>query len=371
MSRSSPRRTASITSTCSQASSPAPRARSISRVDIGSIVRLAQLGDYVVAFAIRAVCELGVADHFGGGSRSVEQLAASVGAHPGALYRLLRTLAFKGLFSETGPGWYELTPMGHLLRSDHPLSMRAALPLLAPDLDAWAHLDHSIRTGGAAFEHVSGMSYYRYLRTHPLMSRRVDSSIESVNRVVTRTLVRACDWSRYGTLADIGGGNGSFLAGVLARHRDLHAILFDLPHVTEHAGEVLREAGVAERCEIIAGDYFAGVPQADAYVLKTVLHDWDDSRAIAILRNIVAVMPKDGRVLLLEALLSPDNAFDVGKLMDINSLVLAGGPDRRVEDYESLLQSAGLELLEVRRTSHALSILIAARMRGSASPDPR
>ena len=341
----------------------------MSRVDIGSIVRLAQLGDYVVPFAIRAVCELGVADHFGGGSRSVQQLAASVGAHPETLFRVLRALTFKGLFAETRPGWYELTSLGDLLRSDHPFSMRAALPLLAADLDAWAHLDHSVRTGGAAFEHVYGMSYYRYLRDHPLTSRRVDASLESLNRVVTRTLVGACDWSRYATLADIGGGNGSFLAGVLARHPDLYAILFDLPHVAEHAGEVLRAAGVAERCQIVAGDYFAGVPRADAYVLKTVLHDWDDSRAVAILRNIAAVMPENGHVLLLEALLSPDNTFDLGKLMDINSLVLAGGPDRRAEDYESLLQSAGLELLEVRRTSHALSIIVGGRIRGSASPD--
>jgi hypothetical protein len=319
---------------------------------VKSILRVQELADYIVPFAIRAVCDLGVADHLAEGPRPVEELAAATGAHAPSLHRTLRALACKGIFAEVEPGSFALTPLAELLRSDHPLSLRDAYPLLPADVTAWAHFDHTVETGEPAFDRVHGRPYYDYLADHPDESRRFDGSVHAQNRLVLRTVLSAYDWGGLGTIVDVAGGDGAFLARLLARHPPLRGVLFDLPHVVARAPAVLERAGVADRCEVVSGSFFDGVPEGgDTYLLKTILHDWDDEAAEAILANVRAAAGRDARLILLEALLEQGDDFHIGKLLDLHSLVLVGGPDRSRDDFERLLARTGFELTGVTSTA--------------------
>jgi SAM-dependent methyltransferase len=323
-----------------------------------AILRLQELADYIVPFALRSACELGVADELRGGPRPVAEVAAAVGADADALHRVLRALAAKGVFAEAEPGRWTLTPLAELLRSDHPLSLRDTFfPLLPADVRAWARFHYTLRTGRPAFDHVHGRSFYDHLAEHSDDARRVDASVRAQNRLVLRTLLSGYDWGSCGTVVDVGGGTGSFLAGLLVRFRALRGVLLDAPHVAERAPAVLAQAGVEERCEVVAGDFFASVPaRADTYLLKTILHDWPDDRALQILSAVRAACRPDSRLVVLEALLPPGDAFHLGKLVDLNSLVLAGGPDRDRAELEDLLRLGGFEVVRAVPTT-TLAIL--------------
>jgi hypothetical protein len=172
---------------------------------------------------------------------------------------------------------------------------------------------------------------------------------------------RIYDWNRFSLLVDVGGGNGSFLAGILARHTNMRGIVFDQAHVVDKAPPVLARARVENRCWIVAGSFFDRLPgPADGYLLKTILHDWNDQQALAILRAVRRAIPANGRLLVIEALLSPGNGYDIGKLLDLNSFVLAGGLDRTEEDFALLLNASNFQLERVVRTTNALALMIAA-----------
>ncbi|GAA1766820.1 methyltransferase [Luedemannella helvata] len=222
---------------------------------------------------------------------------------------------------------------------------------------AWSEFEHTLRTGESAFEHVFGTDYYAYLAARPDDSGRVDASVRAQNRHVLRTVLHAYPWGALGTVVDVGGGNGAFLAGLLTRFRQLRGTLLDQPHVLAGAPPVLAAAGVEDRCELVAGSFFDEVPAgAGGYVLKTILHDWDDGRALAVLTAVRAAMRPDSRLIVLEALLPPGDTYHVGKLLDLHSLVLVAGPDRDETDLRALLDRAGLRVSDVRPTD-TLAIL--------------
>lgn len=334
------------------------------RHDLVSLMRLTRLAEFVVPMAVRAAAELRLADHLTA-PRTVAELALATGANEAALRRLLRCLAANGVFAEIEPGLFAMTPMAELLKGSHSLSLRDAFPLVPADLQAWAHAGHAIRTGDSAFAFRHGEGYWEHMRGDAETSRRVDASVQSSNRLVIRMFERLYEWDRIARIVDVGGGNGSFLAGLLARYGRMRGVLFDQAHVVRDAARVLAEAGVAARCEIIAGSFFESVPAGgDAYLLKTILHDWRDEEALAILRAIAAVIPPQGRLLVIEALLAPGNEYDVGKLLDVNSLVLAGGLDRTAAEYAGLFRAAGFRLQRVIRTSNALALIEALPMDG-------
>jgi hypothetical protein len=322
-----------------------------------AVLAIQEAADYIVPFALRIACELRIADELRDGPRRADDLATAVGADTDALHRVLRALAAKGVFAETEPGCWTLTPLAELLRSDHPLSLRDAFPLAPADVRAWARFDHSLRTGRAAFEHVHGTSFYDYLAEHPEDGKAVDAAVRAQNRLVLRTLLTAYDWASCGTIVDVGAGTGSFLAGLLARYRTLRGVVFDLPYVTAQAPDVLAVAKVSDRCEVVAGDFFESVPAgADTYVLKTILHDWPDERALSILAAVRAACRPDSRLLVIEVLLPAGDTFHLGKLLDLNSLVLVAGPDRDERELEELLRRGGFRLLRTVPTT-TLAIL--------------
>jgi hypothetical protein len=328
------------------------RTTSRPRIDIASVRRLAELADYVLPFAIRAVCELGVADHLVDGPVPVTDLAERCSADPGALQRVLRALAGKGIFTESEPGVFGLTPLAQPLRRDHPVSLRDAYPFLVGDLHAWARFDYTLRTGCSAFEHVHGMGYWDYMADHPEDSKRFDGSQAAGTRLELRTMLSAYDsWAGLTSVVDVGGGNGQFLAGLLARFPDMHGTLFDQPHVVANAHDLLREAGLTDRCTVVGGSVFDEVPPgADAYLLKRFLWSWTDDRAHTLLSRVRAAMREDSRLLLHEPVVYPGDSAEVGKIYDLILLAMGGGCARSEEELGVLLDGVGLRITRVMPT---------------------
>jgi hypothetical protein len=344
------------------AADPRPDVARSAPAVIPPVVRqLIEQADYVVAFAVRVAADLGLADLLTSGERDVAQLAADTGTHPGALYRLLRALAAQGIFAEVTPGVFGLTPLAEPLRSDHPLSLRETYTMLPSDTRAWGRLAETIRTGRPGFDLAHGTDYWSYLAAHPAEGRRVDRWMRSVNRLHLRTAAAAFPWREVRTLVDVGGGDGSFAAGLLARHPGLRATVVDLPHVVAAAPGVLADAGVADRAAVVPGSFFDPLPAgADAYVLKTVLPGFTDADVHRILRRLHAAMRPDSRLVILEAILPPGDAFDVAKLFDVHTMVLTGGAHRTREQTRRLLGDAGLALRRVQPTA-TLTLIEAVR----------
>ncbi len=319
---------------------------------MSSLYHVQEIADYIVPFAIRVICDLRVADLLRDGPRPVEEIAQSAGAHAPSLRRVLRTLAGKGLFTETSPGHFGLTEMGALLRSDHPLSLAQAYTLVPSNFQAWAFFDHTVRTGEPAFEHVHGVSYYEHLAKTPEDAKRYDGIQEAGTKLELRAMLHAYRWEDAEVIADIGGNNGAFLAGVLARHKHLRGVLLDLPHVAATAPQRLAQAGVLDRCDVVAGDFFATVGIcADRYVLKRVLYDWDDQRAKLLLGNIRAAMPRHARLVVLDPVVTDGDEFSVGKVYDLLSMAMLGGITRTQEELEALLAECGFTIISTASTA--------------------
>jgi O-methyltransferase domain/Dimerisation domain len=324
---------------------------------------LQMLGGYWVSQLVFVVAKLGVADELRRGPATAEALAKRVGAHAPFLYRVLRALASCGVFAETTNGRFKLTPLAATLRSDAPASLRdfAAMVVEGYNWRAWGELLHGVRTGEQPFDHVHGVPAFEWLAQHPEDERIFAAAMASISGTENEAIARAYPFGELRTLVDVGGAHGHLLATILRRHRRLRGILFDQPQVVEAAarGGYLAPPDIATRCEIQGGSFFDTVPTgADGYLMKYILHDWDDERALRILRNCREAMAPGGRVLLAEHIIEPGNRPDFGKLLDINMLVIApGGLERTREEFRELLARAGLRLRRVVPTTSRMNIL--------------
>lgn len=308
---------------------------------------------YKVSQAIHVTARLGIADVLTDGARRSDEIAEVLDVHAGSLYRLLRALASVGLLRELDDRWFELTPLGELLRSDAPNSIAgwAAFIGRPPHWQAWGDLEYSIRTGENAFRHVHGTDVWTYRSTRPQESAIFDRAMTSLSRSSNAAVLAACDFGRFHTVADIGGGNGALLAAILAAHPRVQGVLFDQPHVVEGAPALLESAGVADRCRVVGGSFFEEVPPgADAYLLSRVIHDWGDDDSIRILSTIRAAMTDDSMVLLIERVLAPPNEGPDAKFSDLNMLVAAGGVERTTAEFEDLFHRSGLALAGILDT---------------------
>jgi hypothetical protein len=310
---------------------------------------------------IYAAAELGLADALAGGPRSVEELSRSSGADPDALHRLLRALASVGIFAEDGERRYALTPLAEPLRSDVPGSQRwLAMMAGAEFYRTWGELLSSVRTGQPGFDQAYGEPFFQYMTGWPERGRLYDRAMSSVHGAETAPLLDAYDFSQFRRVADLGGGNGSQLASILKRHPGLEGVLFDIPPVAQNAWEVLREAGLSKRARVLAGDFFSSVPEGcDLYVLRHVLHDWEDEQALAILRNCRAAARPEARLLIVETLIPEGNGLCFGKWLDL-MMLLVGGRERTEAQYRKLLETAGFTDIRVTPTAHEVSAIEAA-----------
>jgi hypothetical protein len=314
---------------------------------------------YQVSQALYVAATLGIADLLAGGPRGVEELAESTGTHAPTLYRLLRLLASLGVFAEDD-GRFGLTPLAECLRSDAPGSQRAwAIMVCGPSFwSSWGELLHSVRTGETAFPKVHGMDRWEYLARHPAERATFDAAMTANTALESAAVAGGYDFSGIGVLADVGGGAGGLLATILAAHPAVRGILFDQPQVVAGAEDLLAHAGVADRCRSVGGDFFDSVPSgADAYLLKSVIHDWDDDQSVAILRTCRAAMTDQAKLLLVERIVRPGNEPDPAKFLDLLMLVMNGGRERTADDFERLLAAAGFRLSNIVPTGPVLSVI--------------
>ncbi|WP_075737225.1 methyltransferase [Streptomyces acidiscabies] len=317
-----------------------------------------------LAQAVSATAELGVADTLADGPRTLAEIAAATDTHAPSLYRLLRAGADIGLFTERDDKVFELTPLGDTLRADSPASLRnfAIWTGLPAERYAWAGLADAVRTGHTAFPEVLGKSVWDYLHDHPEVLGVFDRAMTEASRQIIAPVVAAYDFGRFGTIVDAGGGRGALLAAVLASAPGARGILYDRPEVIASAGQPLRDAGVAERAELVAGDFFESVPGgADAVIFSNILHDWDDEQSRRILVNAREALAEGGHVLLVEAVL-PDRPrpSPTVSLMDLDMLVVAGGQQRTAAEFGALLADSGLKLTRIVPGGHC-SVVEAVR----------
>jgi hypothetical protein len=312
-----------------------------------------------VARSIHVVAELRIADHLADGPRSAEALAAAAGVSARPMYRLLRALVAVGLFASEPDGRFRLNPLAELLRENGPDSFRAMVILLGDEqARCWDDLLETIRTGEPAFERLYGEPVFTYLAKHPEKARLFDAAMAAVSGRVVQEVLDAYDFLGVRLLADVGGGTGATLAGALHRYPHMRGILFDLPHVAERARAFLEDAGVARRCSILGGDFFETAPEgADTYLLRHILHDWDDTKAGLILKNLRRVMPAGARLLVVDTVLAGGDGQERGKLLDLHMMVAAGGAERTETEFRQLLSSRGFWMNRVVPTAGEVSVI--------------
>jgi hypothetical protein len=317
---------------------------------------LAVVRGYQRSRVLTVVAELGIADLLREGPRAVGDLAAATGTHAPTLYRVLRAVASIGIFVEHADRRFGLSPVGEYLRRDHPLSVDPAARMFGADYEwrAWGELLHSVQTGENAALHAIGTDVWEHRRRHPDHGEVFDATMRIFSRADNPSVLAVHDFGRYRTVADIGGGTGAVLAGVLAAHPSTRGVLFDQPAVVAAAGPVLDEAGVADRVTVVPGDLFTEIPRgADAYLLVRILHDWPDADALRILRGVRAAMRRDARLLVIDAVVGPPNEEPPAKFLDLMMLVSAGGRERTIDEWRTLLADADLQLTgSVRATAN-------------------
>ncbi|WP_017569409.1 methyltransferase [Nocardiopsis halotolerans] len=328
--------------------------------DTDQAYALLGLADQLIhARALQIAAELGVADLLTEGPRPCGDLAEETGVDPDALHRLLRLLASRGVFQESGPGVFGLTRMGGPLRSDHPATVRSVLVMdstVAPLI--FGGVEHSLRTGEPTFPTVTGEDFYDYLEHHPEEGQVFDRAMDDLTRITAPVVLDAYDLSDTRLVVDVGGGSGTFMSALLRRHPDVTGVVLDTPRVVEVAAERLRAEGLADRCSTVSGDFFEGVPgDGDLYVLKWILHNWSDERAVEILRSCRRAMKPRSRLLAVESMLPEDDSEHPGKSMDLAMLVVSGGRERSERELADLLSRAGLRLERVIPTASPYSLV--------------
>jgi O-methyltransferase domain len=301
--------------------------------------------------AIHLAAELGIADLLADGEQTASALATATQTDEPSLYRVLRLLAALGVLTEPVPGSFGLNVLGERLRSDVAASMRN-WAMLADTIGFAAHepIVEAVRTGRSGSEIVYGERGMERLPREPARAARFDAAMSERTSAFAPGVAAAGGFASMGVVADIGGGQGTLLAAILRRHEHVRGVLFERPDAADRAAHVLREAGLAGRCEVVAGDFFAGVPAgADAYILANVLHDWDDAHCVQILQACRRAMGTGGRVLIVERLIPDDPSEAVPVLLsDLNMLLVTGGRERTNAEYGRLLTAAGLRPGQIR-----------------------
>jgi hypothetical protein len=324
---------------------------------------LALINGYRVTQALYVISVLGVPELLANGPRRADDLAVATACDPDALHRVLRALAAFGVLREDAAG-FALTALGDGLRADAPGSLKAWVEFVArpPVWNAWSRMLHTVRTGETAFRHLHGKDTWQFRADDPEESVAFDAAMSHGTRRLTAALLAGYDFTGLAHIADIGGGTGTLLAAILRRYPAAVGTLFELPHVAARSAEVAAQAGVAERFTAASGSFFDSVPSgADAYLLKHVVHDWNDDAALALLGNCRAAMGPAARLLLIERVV-PDGSHDSEiALADLNMLVNAGGRERSEAEFRALLGRAGLQLARVIPLAAGHAVIEAVR----------
>ena len=318
---------------------------------VGPTSRLRRLiNGYQVSQALHVLAVLGIPDRLANGPLSAAELAEATGVAVDPLYRLLRAVATTDVLEEQPGRRFRLTDLGQGLRSDVPGSLAGWAAYIGRPYywEAWSHLLDGVRVGANAFHLVHGSDPWTFRRAHLDEAVIFNRAMNSASDAVARAVVEAYDFSRFSTIVDVAGGGGVLLAAILKRHPRARGVLFDMPHVVADSRRFVEQAGLRDRCRLEGGSFFEEVPSGgDAYLLKSILHDWNDGDAVRILLTCHSAMRADTPLLVIERVVGPPNAgFDV-KFSDLNMFVAPGGRERTVEEWRTVLAAGGFEL---RRT---------------------
>jgi hypothetical protein len=325
-------------------------------------IQLSQMvSGYWLSQAISVAAKLNIADSLESGPKTCDALAQEVEAHVPSLYRLMRALASVGIFEETEPHTFQLTPLAEYLRQDHPQSIKATAIMLGemPHYQAWGNVFYSIQTGKPAFDQQFGQNVFEYFKTHPADAEIFEQSMNSFSLSEEKAVLEVYDFSEFKTIVDVGGGYGEMLGTFLQKYPNLDGILFDEDYVIAHCQPTLAKHGIADRCQTVSGSFFEAIPTGgDAYLLKHIVHDWDDERSIAILKNCCQSMGNQSKILVMEMIIDPGNQPSAAKFLDLNMLVMCpGGKERTESEFQVLFEAAGLQLSRIVRTAEDICIL--------------
>ena len=324
---------------------------------------------YMASSCLYAAITLNVADHLKDGPQGIAELARVTDANEDALYRVLRVLASLGIFDEVAPRRFGLTPAADLLRTDVPGSLRGMAVFLPDPMHyrIYGNVLHSLATGKPAADYTLGMPFFQYLEKDQAYSQVFNDAMTALSAPVAGAALEAYDFSGIGLLVDVAGGHGELLMSILRACPGVKGIVADLGHVVDGAKPRIANAGLTDRMQAVECDFFQSVPAGgDAYIMKHIIHDWDDERASTILKNIASAMgargTKPGKVILLESVIASGNTPDFGKFIDIEMLLFPGGRERTADEFRSLFERSGFRLTKVVPTKSPLSVVEAVRL---------
>jgi hypothetical protein len=316
------------------------------------------LAGFQVAQGLYTCAKLGIPDQLTDGPRTSAELAAAVQADPASTARLVRALASLGVFADAGDNTYALTPLGWTLVSDAPGSMRdLALMWMETHYPAFGHLVEGVRTGRPAAELHYGTPFFQWISGEPEQVNRFTRAMANLTDGIKAAAATTIDLSAGSTIVDVGGADGAVLAQLLHRDETLDGIVLDLPHVVQDAEAAMKAFGLGARLRSLGGDFFQAVPQADAYLLSMILHDWDDESARRILANIARDGRPGSRVASLELVIAPDDQPHMAKMIDLTMLGMLTGHERTAEELEALVTAAGLRFDGITATPSPMSVL--------------
>jgi hypothetical protein len=316
--------------------------------------------DFWAICCIYVAARLNLADHLYQHAMTAEELASKTDSHKGSLYRLLRALSEIEVVKENEAKQFELTPLGATLQTDAPGSMKAMIiTQLGDHFSAWGNLRYSVKTGKIAFDFMHGMSIWDYYKRTPEDGLNFMKAMTGLTQVLAKDVLDAYDFSQFKTILDIGGGNGALLFAILEKAPGAKGIVFDEDYVVEETENIIRDKGLEDRCSVLAGSFFEKVPpDADSYLMKMILHDWSDEKALKILQLVSDAMKPTSLLLVFEAVIPEGNVPHPGKLMDINMLTMTGGKERTAKEFADLFYKAGLRLSKIISTpSPVISII--------------
>lgn len=312
---------------------------------------------YAVSRCLHVMADLGVADALGDAPQTASELAAKTGTNADALKRALRLISSYGIFEAKGDKFVH-TPASLLLRSDHPQSMKAYVSFMGYEIDwqSFGLLEHSIQTGKPAVEKFSPGGFWQYMSLHPKLSQGFDQAMTGRSHAMVAGVVASYDFSRFKTIADIGGGRGHLLKAVVEAAPKASGVLFDQPHVVDQV-----RGALPVRIKVQGGDFFKDeMPQADAYMIMQVIHDWNDEESIAILKAIRRAAPAHAKLLLIEGIVPDDSKPDWIKMLDIFMLALITGRERTLDEFKELMRASGFQFERATKAALGLSILEAS-----------
>jgi SAM-dependent methyltransferase len=317
---------------------------------------------YWVSQIVGTLAELEIPDRLTIGPLLSDELAKEIGYDPEATYRLLRASASVDVVSVTTDGRFGLTPLGEILRSNVPGSMReAAIALTAPShWLPWGRLVEAVRQGVRQTPATLGRELFDFYAEHPDQGSAFTGEMSNLSAAVAEEVARVLDTSTVEHVVDVGGASGTIIAALLGRNAALHGTILELGHVVPRARRAVVELGLSSRCQVLEGDFFKSVPEADIHILKYIIHDWDDERSVCILSNCARALRRNGRVVLVERVLPEDERPSYASLADLNMLVLLPGRERTAKQYRKLLEAAGLRLDRVIETASKMHIIDAS-----------